>query len=179
LRDANCPATYYGARLGFVDEECRRDRPPTATPPDEIRGDESVVDSITRHDALRYIKAHRARVPIVVVAREARVWSVFRPLQQMEIEPRRGIPHGVRTTAFYAYWLLLPFGIAGALVLRARAISLVPFLAFVANVVIAAAITYGYTRYRAAAEVPLVLLGAVAIDALVRAAARHEAAPNA
>jgi hypothetical protein len=75
----------------------------------------------------------------------------------------------VRTGAFYAYWVLLPLGIAGAFVLRARAISLVPFLAFVANVVVAAAITYGYTRYRAAAEVPLVLLSAVALDAFARA----------
>jgi 4-amino-4-deoxy-L-arabinose transferase-like glycosyltransferase len=169
LRDGNCPATYYGPRLGFVDAECKRDRPPTATPEEEIDGDESVVDSIPRHDALRYIDAHRSRLPVVLVAREGRVWAVFRPVQQMRIEPPRGTPVVVRKGAFYAYWVLLPLGIAGALVLRARAVSLVPFLAFVANVVVAAAITYGYTRYRAAAEVPLVLLSAVGIDALVRA----------
>jgi 4-amino-4-deoxy-L-arabinose transferase-like glycosyltransferase len=169
LRDANCPATYYGVRLGFVDAGCHRGRPPTQTPARKIRGDESSVDAITRRDALRYADAHRTRLPVVLVAREARMWSVFRPVQQMHIEPGRGIPKGVRTGAFYAYWVLLPLGIAGAFVLRARAISLVPFLAFVANVVAAAAITYGYTRYRAAAEVPLVLLSAVALDAFARA----------
>jgi 4-amino-4-deoxy-L-arabinose transferase-like glycosyltransferase len=169
LRDANCPATYYGPRLGFVDANCKRGRPPTATPRAQIDGDESVVDSIARHDALRYIDAHRSRFPVVLAAREGRVWAAFRPLQQMRVEPSRGQPAVVRRGAFYAYWVLLPFGIAGGFVLRARAVSLLPFLAFVASVVIAAAITYGYTRYRAAAEVPLVLLGAVAIDALVRA----------
>ncbi len=169
LRDANCPATYYGARLGFVDADCQRDRPPTLTPRSEIEGDESEVDATMRADAFRYIREHRARVPIVVLAREGRIWGVFRPIQQMSVEPARGINQAIRKGSFYAYWLLLPLGIAGAIVLRRRGVSLVPFLAFVASVVVAAAITYGYTRYRAGAEVPLVLLGGVALDALWRA----------
>jgi ABC-type transport system involved in cytochrome c biogenesis permease component len=51
--------------------------------------------------------------------------------------------------------------------LRRRRIPLYPLLAFVLTVVITVATAYGETRYRAAAEVPLVILAAVGLEALL------------
>ena len=166
FRDSNCPATYYGARLGWVDVECRSDPPPTARAP--AAGDESARDLQWRQDAFRYMNDHRSRVPVVVAARVGRLWQVYRPIQQMAIEPPCGNPERPRRLAFYAFWLLLPTALAGAFVLQARSVSLLPFVALAAIVTITAAVTVGLLRYRAAAEVPIVLLSAVAVDALWR-----------
>jgi hypothetical protein len=68
----------------------------------------------------------------------------------------------------FTYWLLLVPAVAGIVALRRRRRAVYPLLAFVATVVVTVAVVYGETRYRAAAEVPLVLLAAVGIDAGLR-----------
>ena len=67
-----------------------------------------------------------------------------------------------------SYWLLLVPGVAGGVLLRRRRVVIYPLLAFVATAALAVAPTIGDVRYRAAAEVPLVLLAAVAIDAVLQ-----------
>jgi hypothetical protein len=66
-----------------------------------------------------------------------------------------------------SYWLLLVPGFIGGVALRRRRVPLYPLLAFVVTVIISVAPSIGDPRYRAAAEVPLVLLGAVGIDHVV------------
>jgi hypothetical protein len=66
-----------------------------------------------------------------------------------------------------SYWLLLVPAGAGIVVLRRRRVAIYPLLAFVATAAIAVAPTIGDVRYRAAAEIPLVLLAAVAIDTVL------------
>ena len=66
-----------------------------------------------------------------------------------------------------SYWLLLVPAVAGGVLLRRRQVAIYPLLAFVATAAIAVAPTIGDVRYRAAAEVPLVLLAAVGIDAVL------------
>jgi hypothetical protein len=67
-----------------------------------------------------------------------------------------------------AYWLLVPFAIYGAVVARGRGIPIYPIALFFVVVVLAVAMTIGAVRYRATAEIPLVLLAAVGIDQFVR-----------
>jgi hypothetical protein len=55
----------------------------------------------------------------------------------------------------------------GALTLRRRHLPLVPFVGIFVELVVTAMATFGQTRYRAPFEVVLVVLAAVAIDALV------------
>ena len=54
------------------------------------------------------------------------------------------------------------------MILRRRRVTLIPLLAVFAEVVVTAAFAFGDTRYRAPAEVAIVLLAAVAVDALWR-----------
>jgi hypothetical protein len=66
-----------------------------------------------------------------------------------------------------SYWLLLVPAAIGAVALRRRRVALYPLLAFVVTVIVAVGTGIGDPRYRAAAEVPLVLLAAAGIDNLI------------
>jgi hypothetical protein len=84
--------------------------------------------------------------------------------------------------ALFSFWLLLVPAFVGVIVLRRRGIAIYPLLAFVATIVIAVAIAFGDTRYRAGAEITLVLLAAIGIDAVLPtwrfASPTGSAAPN-
>jgi 4-amino-4-deoxy-L-arabinose transferase-like glycosyltransferase len=159
LRFGNCGATYHGARLGYKTGVCNNRDP-------KVQGDASTVDKENRKRALRYVRANKGRVPVVVLARVGRTFAVFRPFQQMRFEPTARL--GVLRVAYVSYWVLMPFALAGAVLLvRRRDPALIPMLALVATVVIGAAVSFGLVRFRAPAEVPIVLLAAVAVDAIV------------
>jgi flagellar biosynthesis protein FlhB len=64
-----------------------------------------------------------------------------------------------------SYWLLSALAVVGVAVLRRSVPKLVALASFVATTVVAAAVTIGQTRYRAPADVTIVLLAAVAVDA--------------
>ena len=74
---------------------------------------------------------------------------------------------GVTRLAMISYWLLLVPAVIGVVALRRRRVPLYPLLAFVLTVVVTVAPSIGDPRYRAAAEVPLVLLAAAGIDSLI------------
>ena len=69
------------------------------------------------------------------------------------------------------FFLLLPFAVAGVVLLRRRSdavwILLMPFVA----VSVTALATYGNMRFRESAELSLVVLAAVALDSLWRSRA--------
>jgi asparagine N-glycosylation enzyme membrane subunit Stt3 len=60
-------------------------------------------------------------------------------------------------------WALMLLSVAGAFVLRRRRHDLLVLLAPVALVLLVAAVTYGTTRFRFAAEPSLCILAAVAL----------------
>jgi predicted RND superfamily exporter protein len=66
------------------------------------------------------------------------------------------------------FYALVALAVVGAIALRRRRVPLIPLLAVVGAVIVTVAVVYGTTRFRAPAEVPLVLLGAVGIDVVVR-----------
>jgi Dolichyl-phosphate-mannose-protein mannosyltransferase len=170
LRAANCPAAYDGDRLGSFDLDIVR--PVAVVPPggcvwDAGPGDESEQDAVFREKAVAYMRDHIGRVPSVVAAREGRTWGLFRPLQQPTLEREFGNgPLGVYRVAALGYWALVPFAVSGAVFLRRRSVPLLPLLTFLVAVVLVVAVTFGSVRYRAPAEVPIVVLAAVGVDAL-------------
>lgn len=168
MRAGNCDATYSGARLGsFETKGVPGDPHGCSILTKRFATDQTVADSQLRHAAFEYIRQHRDRVPIVVAARIGRTFNFFRPFQQVHVEAERRSSPWVLWLALFSYWLLLPFTIYGAVVARRRSIPIYPLLAFVVTVVIAVSLTIGNVRYRAPAEIPIVLLAAVALDELV------------
>ncbi|HJO19364.1 MAG TPA: hypothetical protein QF865_03360, partial [Acidimicrobiales bacterium] len=78
-----------------------------------------------------------------------------------------GRPFRASIVGLLQYALLLPAAIAGAFLLRRRRRPLFLLLAWPAIATFVAALTMGTTRYRVSAEVAIVVLAAVAADALL------------
>jgi hypothetical protein len=133
-----------------------------------VAKDESDLDTIKRREALEYVGDHLTRVPVVLAAREARTWAVYRPFQQMRIDELPGVDLAVIRLAYVAYWSLVPFAVFGAIVLHRRRIRLYVLLAPILFVAVTVLVSYGQPRFRVPAEISIVVLAAIGIDALRR-----------
>ncbi|MGH9032634.1 MAG: ArnT family glycosyltransferase [Acidimicrobiia bacterium] len=163
LLGANCDETYSGPRLGSWYGFC--------APGTSARVDEHSVDGVHKRDlAFDYIEDHLGRLPVVVAARVGRVWSAFRPFQDPVISHGEARPLWVSHVGWAMYWALMVLAGAGLWTLRRRGVPVLPFLAPVVVVTLVAALFYGNVRFRAPAEVSIVALAAVTLDAL---AGRH------
>ncbi|MDQ1510949.1 MAG: hypothetical protein QOG50_2793 [Actinomycetota bacterium] len=169
----NCQYTYAGSDFGFQTSKCGA----VARATGRITG----VDLYTRdtqylHVGLDYARQHLSRLPVVIAAREGRLWSVFRVRNQMHLDGLRHTSPRIIKAGYFAYWALVPAAVLGGVVLRRRRVTVLPFVALVVTVSIGTALTYGFTRFRASAEVAIVLLAAVAVDAVLRRRARRRIA---
>ncbi|HEY5076993.1 MAG TPA: glycosyl transferase, partial [Acidimicrobiia bacterium] len=171
LAGANCDAVYRGSATGFWSLGCAADPGP---------GDQSQVASALRHRGLAYMKDHASRIPLVVLARVGRTWSLFRPVDMVKFNTGEDREEWVTRLGLIVYYPTLLLAIAGALALwrrRARGllwVLIVPAVIVTLNTVV----TYGQTRFRAGAEPSLALLaavGAVAIAGRVRSGIRARA----
>ena len=162
---SNCPYTYSGPHIGFQDLRCQE----LALETGRIKGhDEPTRDNQYLHVGEQYVRHHLSRLPVVIAAREARAWSIYPVGNQMRLDTERHTSHTVIALGFVGYWMLAPAAVLGVFVLRRRRVRLLPLLAFVVTVSVSVALTYGFTRFRSAAEVTIVLLAAVAVDAALR-----------
>jgi hypothetical protein len=161
LAGANCDSMYHGAAIGFWTLQSCADNPPP--------GDQSQVAAAFRRRGLHYMKDHATRVPIVVLARLGRTWSLFRPLDMVKLNTGEDREENVTRLGLVAYYPTLLLSIGGAVVLwrrRARAalwVLVVPAIIVTLNTIVA----YGLTRFRAGAEPSLALLAAVGAVELV------------
>lgn len=170
LSAANCDSTYYGDRLGHWDD-CMSWYLETGRVeqiPDPEILDESQRDLVPRDAAIEYMRDNIGRLPVVMAARVARMWDLYRPGQNIEmnavVEGRGERPSQAGAAM---YFLMLPFAVAGAVVLWRRRVPLSPLLIVPVSITVTAAATFGLTRYRSPADAVLVALAAVAITWLV------------
>lgn len=171
IAGANCAVTYGGGGVGswFPGAPCTRAYP----------GNEAAVSARYQADGLHYAQHHLGRLPVVLLAREARVWGLLQP--GLTDDGRNGTAERLGMLAYYALALL---AIAGVLILRRRGRPLGILLTPFALVTIVVAGTFGLIRFREAAELSLVILSAVTIDQLWtmvsarRAAGRPAARPT-
>jgi 4-amino-4-deoxy-L-arabinose transferase-like glycosyltransferase len=173
LSAANCDSTYYGDFQGYFDIACalaveRREGLAPA-------GDQSVTDKVNRREALEYVRGHLSRLPTVERVRLQRILGLYHPSRYVHQEAfYEGRELWVVWTGLWSFYGLALLAIAGAVVVARRKDGppVFPLLAPIATVVITVLLTYANTRFRAIAEPMLVLLAAVAIDAVIRAAGR-------
>ncbi len=163
LAFANCRPAFYGHAVGFGDFKCLYAARVRSS------GDESQGDAHLRSVALHYINAHANRLPVVMAARVGREFGFFLPLAQIRLDvqlsSRPLVPAWIGLAMYYGLFVA---SVYGAIVLRRRHHTLVPFLGLLVEVVVSAMVTFGATRYRVPLEVGLVVLGAIGIDALWR-----------
>lgn len=176
LAYAQCDDTWYGEHTGYWNVFCGAEIPDA---PSNKYADESEIGSQYRTRAGAYISAHRSRWPVVIATRVGRTLSIYRPLQQVDLESsREGREKPVLLAGLAAtYATVLLAVVAFVRPPRSRR-RLLPLLVPLAAGAAGAAITFGTTRYRSAGEVGLVLLAAVGIDAILRWRAGRTPSPG-
>lgn len=162
LLGSNCPPAYYGSGIGIWYLSCYAAARIPST------GDESDYNTSARQAGLKYLKHHLLRVPVVVAARVGRVWQLYQPVQDANHDFDDGRPHWSNMVGLFAYASVVPLAIAGAVVLVRRRQRIFPLMAQLLSVSLTAALGWGAVRFRAPAEVVLVVLSAVAVVAMWR-----------
>ena len=174
LSGSNCDPVYHGAGTGLTSFDpastCVLEPPPP--------GDQSEVATAYRTRAREYVEDHLGRAPIVALARVGRTWSVFRPSDMIEYNVGEGRERWVTRLGLVVYYPTVVAAVAGAILLWRRparwycAMLLVPAV----TVTVGSALTYGQTRFRAAAEPSLAVFAAIAIVAAIAALRTRPAA---
>jgi 4-amino-4-deoxy-L-arabinose transferase-like glycosyltransferase len=151
-RVANCRATYHGRDIGYSRLDCLSDTP-------ELNEAEQAAR--WRRQGLEYAADHAGRLLVVVPIRVARTFNFFQPWRQVdfaEAHPRR-----VAYAEVVFGWVMLGLAAWGAVTLHRRREPVRILLAPVVMVVIVSALGHGFPRYRFAADVAMVVLGAVGL----------------
>ncbi len=169
LCGSNNDGAFYGPRIGlWVADDCPIPKKQPADP--------SVLADFWGDAGIDYLEDHVGRLPVVALARLGRVWGVYKPSATIDYQRRvDGIPTDLGWAGYASYLLLLPFGVAGVLVLRRRRVPVFPLLGPFAVVTLSAAAFYGLLRLRFVADIALVVLAAVAVDAALSAVSASRA----
>ena len=159
LSAASCDAVWYGKLIGYYANCFQGPWPKPGL-------DESQRDAEPRRQAIQYTKDHIKRLPLVAAARVGRLWGLFKPGQTTAFDWWiEGRGRAASWAGLFMYYALVPFGIYGLVLMRRRRIPIIPMLAIILTSTLAAAITFGVTRYRAPSEVVIVSTAAIGITA--------------
>lgn len=165
LAGANCDQVYSGPDTGLWTVQCAF-RDEGVSEPEQGR--------LWRRRGIDYAFDHADRLPMVLTVRALRVWDFWQPVRQTQSEGRHRLLQGAGTGV---YFLLLPLVLAGGVILRRRRETLVVMAVPFVVVTLAAMAGWGLPRFRQAAEVAIVVLAAVAIEALVTRYGQRRSAP--
>src|SRR4051812_27891788 len=155
LAGANCGRTYRGSDLGGWRFECISHR-------HTFR--EGAQAARWRQEGIDYATAHASRWPVVVPVRVLRTWDLWQPRRQIQVAEGRA--RWAEKAGVVVYFLLLPFALAGLVLLRRRGGPFWILTAPAVLVTVSSAIGYGVPRFRHAFEISLVVAAAVAMVAL-------------
>jgi 4-amino-4-deoxy-L-arabinose transferase-like glycosyltransferase len=161
LRAANCPNTYYGPLIGSADIF------PLCT---NAHGtlEQSVWNADNRSLALHYMVDHAGRLPVVVLARLGRAWSMFKLGQTADLASHEGRPVWATYLGAVTTWISIPLAIYGAVLLRRRRRPIWPLVVTIAVTTVSIAfLAGGILRYRATAEPSLVVLATIGVLGLL------------
>lgn len=131
--------------------------------PNEDESDQGVYWNA---QAKAYIESHKVRALEVAFERVGLEWGVYAPVRQASHDFLEGWPTPVSDAWLIWYYPLMALAAAGAVILRRRRQPIYPLVAMFVVVTLVAFITYGNYRFRAEAEVAMVVLAAVTLDAL-------------
>ena len=169
LAGANCDQTYRGRDIGGWSIACVRGGG---------EGDESAASAGFRREGIEYALDNPERLPLVAGARVLRTLDVLQPVRQAQNAEGRAA--GLEVAAAPAFWALAAAAVWGAIALRRRGVAIWPLMAPVVLVLLVTVAGYGVPRFRQPADIAVVVLAAVAIDALLaRRAAQPERAGSA
>jgi Dolichyl-phosphate-mannose-protein mannosyltransferase len=130
---------------------------------------ELLINNALATSSVNYAKAHLRDLPGVVLAREELAWGLGSSHYQQVLATAEGRQHSYESLGNWLYWVLLPFGLGGAMALGRRSWREFTVVAApIAAVVVSVAAFYGSTRMRVAAEPSLAVLAALGIVSVAR-----------
>ena len=155
LAGSNCPSVLSGPDIGGWNYVCA------------VRGskpgeDPTIVDRRARQAGLDDLRDNLDRLPVVTLARLGRTYGIFHPMASHQGDVGR--EPLVAAAMLVSYWVLAAGAVVGAVVLRRRRVPLWPLLSLVALSFLITVSSYGNVRFRAPAEIAIVVLAAVAVD---------------
>lgn len=154
LTGANCDATYRGRDLGFWREDCRSS---------VAERNEARLSARFRREGVNYAADNAERLPLVISVRLLRTFGFYQTHRHILLG--EGRDPQVERFGFAVYFALLPFAAYGALLLlrRRHRDALVVLMAPLALAVVVSVFAYGYTRFRVAADVSIVVLACAGV----------------
>ena len=166
LDGANCSGTYRGAYVGFwlYRDDCFEGFDQAALE----RTDEAAVARHHRNEGLDYASDHAGRLPAVMATRWLRTFALYAPRQQTQLESFEGRPLWWQRAGTLMYAVLVPFAVAGLVLLRRRRAVVWPLLVMLVSVSVTALVTYGNQRFRTAFEPALLVRAAAGVVAAAR-----------
>jgi len=131
------------------------------------QADQSDDEIYLRNVGTAYVQDNLGRLPRVMAVRFGRMWGLYRPLQQLELEDGEGRPEPAARYGLAMFYPIMVAAIGGAAVLARRRQPLLPLLVPIGIVTFAAVSAFGQSRYRAPAEPLLMVLASVGVVAAV------------
>jgi 4-amino-4-deoxy-L-arabinose transferase-like glycosyltransferase len=154
LKGANCAPTYSGPDIGGWRLDCigftRRDV-----------HNEAKADARFTRAAFAYIGNHLSELPKVLAVRVLRTWDLYQPRRQ--VASAEGRAPDAERAGIAVYYMLMLLAVWGVVVLRRRREPLWILLVPAVLVTLVSLGWYGLPRFRAAFEISLVVLAAVAL----------------
>ncbi|MET0726751.1 MAG: hypothetical protein ABWZ76_00465, partial [Acidimicrobiales bacterium] len=164
---ANCDSVYRGSAIGSFDPLCFIEDIDNALGDGEV-DDEEPLFAAVGEDGREYLLDHLDRLPAVVSARVLRTWGLWAPGPILDYDEVDNGIRGPLVVGHAMYYLMVPFAVAGIVVLRRRRTMVWPLLVPAIIVVTVSVALHGLTRFRAAMEVPIIVLASVALVAAVQ-----------
>ncbi len=172
---ANCEQTFFGRYTGFVSLSCAERIPACENITAEVP-----LSGCLEQTAVTFVENHKRRLPVVLIARVGRAFQLFQYNEDLYYASTWARTRTFTIAGLLMYALLLPLAVGGALLLRRRRAALLPVLALLALGIVVPASSFGFSRYRVAADIAIVLLAAVTMDqALMRSDRRIRHVPGA
>ena len=167
LEAANCDDTFFGPGIGSWSVNCVTDWGDR---------DRSILDRLSRDNALDYVDDNRDRIPAVLLARLLRTFNLAHVTNQVNFDGfAEARPLDVSRLTVVVFLAIALAAIAGIVAMRRARIPTFPLWSAVLNVVITVLIFYGSTRFRAPAEPAFVLAAAFWLDGRIRRFGREPA----
>lgn len=161
LAGANCHEAYYTFHLGHWLFRCVQ--------ADTVVGMTEMRQArLYRQNAIDYAKAHKSRLPYVAGVRVLRTFGAWDFRDEINLESFESRNHSWITGGHWMYFAMLPFSVAGiVLVFRRRRRFVWPLASTVVMVAVVSALTYGNQRFRLVAEPAIIVFAGVAIVRLL------------
>jgi hypothetical protein len=171
LAGSYCPTTFdpHSSAYGSFDVLCAfgaagllelHSRPPGGA----SNWSELAINNTLTTESKQFALHNLGKLPGVVLAREESVWGFGNQQYQLRVAISEGRNRTNEEAGRILYWALLPFAALGAIVLAARSRKRFLVLAIpIVVVAVNAAVFYGSTRMRSAAEPTLAIFAAAGI----------------